>query len=44
MKNVWLSIVLVFLTSAYGDQLVVTVTDEGVSVPATFESGYTSLC
>jgi hypothetical protein len=41
MKNVWLSIVLVFLTSAYGDQLVVTVTDDGVSVPATFESGYT---
>jgi hypothetical protein len=41
MKIVWLSILLTFLASAYGDQLVVTVTDEGVNVPTTFESGYT---
>lgn len=41
MKKIWLSIVLVLLASAYADQLVVTVTDEGVSVPTTFESGYT---
>jgi hypothetical protein len=46
MKKVWLdvlltSILLMFLASAYADQLFVTVTDEGVNVPATIESGYT---
>jgi hypothetical protein len=41
MKIFWLSLFLTFLASAYADQLVVTVTNEGVSVPTTFESGYT---
>lgn len=41
MKIFWLSLLLILLASAYADQLVVTVTDEGVSVPTTFESGYT---
>jgi hypothetical protein len=46
MKKVWLNVLLMgglvtFLASAYADQLVVTVTDEGVSVPTTIESGYT---
>jgi hypothetical protein len=41
MKYLWFSIVVAFLASAYADQLVVTVTDEGVSVPATIDSGYT---
>jgi hypothetical protein len=46
MKVFWLkglltNVLLMFLASAYAGQLVVTVTDEGVSVPTTFESGYT---
>jgi hypothetical protein len=41
MKSFWLIVLLTFLASAYADQLVVRVTDEGVSIPATLESGYT---
>jgi uncharacterized cupredoxin-like copper-binding protein len=41
MKIVWLSLFLTLLASAYADRLVVTVTDDGVSVPLRFESGYT---
>jgi hypothetical protein len=41
MKHLVLTIVLSCLMLAYANDLTVTVTDEGISVPSTLESGYT---